>query len=71
MLRLRYRTESNHLSLNKTSIIKKIYLKITQVNNYIFKNPMWFLKQKDILVLNHSRRVFNRNLMSVFIQMNY
>jgi len=57
--KLRYKTESNHPSLNKTSIIKKIYFKIAQVNNFISKNPMWFLRQKDILVLNHSRRVFN------------
>lgn len=27
--------------------------------NSIYRNPLWFLKQKDILVLNHTRRVFN------------
>lgn len=30
---------------------------ILQIPDLIFKNPLWFLRKKDILILNHARRV--------------
>jgi len=46
-----------HTNLENTSKIKKVLLKFKQVNHFILNNPLFSFKQKDILILNHVRRV--------------
>jgi hypothetical protein len=48
-----------HTSLAGVSFIQRFWLKLKQINHFITKNPLWFLKKRDILVLNHHRRVKN------------
>jgi hypothetical protein len=37
----------------------KILLKLSQIPNFISKNPLWFLKQKDVMIINASNRFKN------------
>lgn len=48
-----------HTSLEKEKYFKRFYLKLKQLPNFLFKNPIWFLKEKDLIILNSSRRVKN------------
>ena len=43
----------------KIDILKIVYFKIKQIPYFIFRNPFIGIKEKDILILNHSRRVKN------------
>jgi len=52
-------TGQAHDNLSNENIIKKLWLYILQFPNYLFKNPNWNLHNRDILVLNHARRVWN------------
>jgi len=48
-----------HTSYSIESYYKRVLLKLKQIPNWLFRNPFWALKEKDILVLNHQRRVKN------------
>ncbi len=48
-----------HTSLAKQSYNKRVWLKMKQFRYWILKNPFIALKEKDILVFNHQRRVKN------------
>ncbi|WP_010200258.1 sialyltransferase [Bacillus sp. m3-13] len=48
-----------HTNLSKEKYAKRLFLKLKQIPNFIFRNPMWYLKQKDLIVLNHPRKVKN------------
>lgn len=50
-----------HSNLNKEKYYRRIVLKLKQFPNWIYRNPFFLLKKKDILVLNHPRRVKNQN----------
>lgn len=55
----KYHTGQSHANISTKSYYKRVILKLKQIPNCIFMNPLWFLKQKDLLVLNHQRRVKN------------
>jgi len=46
-----------HANLTNMSKTKILLMKIKQIPNYVFFNPLCFLQQKDMLVINHQRRV--------------
>lgn len=46
-----------HTSLDGEKKSRRIFLKIKQIPDFILKNPLLFLKQKDLLIFNHQRRV--------------
>lgn len=48
-----------HTSYSEKHYYKRVLLKLKQIPNWMYKNPFWALKEKDILVLNHQRRVKN------------
>lgn len=52
-------TVQAHDNLSKENLIKKLWLYFLQFPNYLFKNPNCNLNNRDILVLNHARRVWN------------
>ena len=46
-----------HTKINNKKFISRIILKLSQLPNFIFCNPLLRLKNKDLLILNHQRRV--------------
>ena len=50
-----------HSDLSDKKFITRVWYKLKQIPNFILKNPLYRLDQKDILVLNHQRRVKNGN----------
>jgi len=54
---VRFELGEAHTNLRNTSVIKKVLLKFKQIKYFIFNNPLLSFKQKDILLLNHQRRV--------------
>ena len=61
ILKQKYKTGQAHSNLNGKKFITKVWYKFRQLPNFILKNPLYGLDQKDILVLNHQRRVKNGN----------
>lgn len=49
----------SHVSHSSKSYLFRFLLKLKQIPNWIKKNPTNFLRNKSILVFNHSRRVKN------------
>lgn len=49
----------SHNSHSDKSYTYRFFLKMKQIPKWIFKNPFIGLKEKEILVLNHARRVKN------------
>lgn len=49
-----------HTNLSKESYYTRVFLKLKQMPNWILKNPLLGLKEKDLLILNHHRRVKNK-----------
>lgn len=52
-----FSTGESHSNITNISVLKKIYYKIKQIRFMLFNNPLLYFKQKDILVLNHNRRI--------------
>ena len=48
-----------HSGLNDKKFITKVWYKLKQIPNFILKNPLYGLKQRNILVLNCARRIRN------------
>lgn len=48
-----------HTNLKKEKYSKRVFLKFKQIPNFLLKNPIYFLRKKELLILNHSRRVKN------------
>jgi hypothetical protein len=59
ILKQKYDIGQAHSNLSGKNYITRVWYKIKQIPDFIFKNPLYGLKQKDILVLNHHRRVKN------------
>ena len=53
--------EQAHTDLKNKKLIKIMWPKFKQFPYFLYRNPLWRLHQKDILVLNHQRRVKNGN----------
>ncbi|QHE53726.1 hypothetical protein [Pontibacillus sp. HMF3514] len=50
-----------HTTLENRGLLYRALLKVKQIPNILFNSPI-FLKEKDILILNHHRRVKKENL---------
>lgn len=61
ILKQKYNVGQGHSNLNGKKFITRVWYKLKQIPNFILKNPLYGLKHKDILVLNHQRRVKNGN----------
>ena len=61
ILRQKYNLGRGYSNLNGIKFITKVWYKLKQIPNFILKNPLYGLEQRDILVLNHQRRVKNEN----------
>jgi len=61
ILRKKYDLGQAHLNLSGEKFTTRIWYKIKQIPDFIFKNPLYGLGQKDILVINHQRRIKNGN----------
>ena len=61
ILKQKYNFGQAHSNLSGKKFITKVWYKFRQLPNFILKSPLYGLKQKDILVLNHQRRVKNGN----------
>lgn len=48
-----------HTNLSKEYYYKRVLLKLKQIPNWFLFNPLWALKERDLLILNHHRRVKN------------
>ena len=59
ILKQKYKVGQAHSNLSGKNIIEKIGYKIKQFPDFILKNPLYGLKQRDILVLNCARRIRN------------
>ncbi len=46
-----------HTDLGNVSELKKSLIKLKNARYWVTNNSLWFLKKRDILVLNHQRRV--------------
>lgn len=55
----KYNTGQAHTNLSSESYYKRVILKLKQTSNWLLMNPLWGLKKRDLLVLNHQRRVKN------------
>jgi hypothetical protein len=53
-----------HTNLENSSIINRVFLKFKQIRYFLFNNPLCFLSKRDILILNHQRRVRNNDYYS-------
>lgn len=61
ILKEKYNLGQEHSDLSGKKFITRVWYKLKQIPNFILKNPLYRLDQKDILVLNHQRRVKNGN----------
>ena len=61
ILRKKYDVGQAHSNLSGKKFVSRVWYKIMQIPDFILKNPLYRLNQKDILVLNHQRRVKNGN----------
>jgi len=61
ILKEKYNFGQAHSNLSGKKFISRVWYKILQIPDFILKNPLFRLNQKDILVLNHQRRVKNGN----------
>ena len=61
ILKEKYHLEHTEYSMKHFSKLKRAYLLFKKIPNMIFKNPVWFVDQKDLLVFCHPRRVKNDN----------
>ncbi len=61
ILKEKYNFGQAHSNLSGKKFITKVWYKLKQIPNFILKNPLYGLDQRDILVLNHQRRVKNGN----------
>ena len=61
ILKQKYYSGQGHSDLSDKKFITRAWYKLKQIPNFILKNPLYRLDQKDILVLNHQRRVKNGN----------
>lgn len=57
----KYNMGQAHTSLTTTSYFERVVLKFKQVPYWMFRNPLWSLKERDLLILNHQRRVKVKN----------
>jgi len=61
IVKQKYDIGQAHSNLSGKKIITRVWYKLKQIPNFILKNPLYGLDQRDILVLNHQRRVKNGN----------
>ena len=47
----------SHSNLKGSSIIKRLFLRLFQFKFFIFNNPLIYFAKKDMIILNHHRRV--------------
>ena len=59
ILKRKYNLGQAHSNLSGKKFITKVWYKLKQIPNFILRNPLYRLDQRDILVLNHQRRVKN------------
>lgn len=59
IMKQKYNLGQGHSNLSGKKFIAKVWYKLKQIPNFILKNPLYGLNQRDILVLNHSRRIKN------------
>jgi len=57
ILKAGYNFGQSHTILSRHFSIRRTLLKFKQIPNFIFFNPIYNLKHKDILVINHPRRI--------------
>ena len=61
ILKQKYNLGQGHSNLSGKKFLTKVWYKFRKIPNFILKNPLYGLDQKDILVFNHQRRVKNGN----------
>ena len=61
ILKQKYNLGQVHSDSSDKKFITKVWYELKQIPNFILKNPLCGLDQRDILVLNHQRRVKNGN----------
>lgn len=59
ILKQKYKIGLTRSNLSGKKFITRVWYKIMQIPDFILKNPLYGLKQKDILVLNSARRIRN------------
>ncbi len=59
ILKQKYNVGQAHSNLSGKKFITRFWYKIMQIPDFILKNPLYGLKQKDILVLNCARKIRN------------
>ena len=59
IVKQKYDIGQAHSSLSGKKFIMRIWYKLKQIPNFILKNPLYGLNQRDVLVLNHCRRIKN------------
>ena len=59
ILKRKYNFGQAHSNLSGKKFITKVWYKLKQIPNFVLKNPLYGLKQRDILVLNCARRIRN------------